>query len=144
MRDSCLGSRKIKLITFPGFFVTDRKITFLQNSSYWLQYISISIFIINKGQQGIDMVRLWSLFGLKPLKNGKQRKKILIFKKVFPVPINLSQGSRAHTLWYSMATICMETVFAFNLVIKRAKSNKLRYSSTIIESPVLLILNVYP
>ena len=145
--DCCRDSRKIKLVTFLGFCVPDRKrspyhkILLTYYIISWFQYFLSSV--INKGQQGIDhgMVRLWSLLGLKPF-NDKQRKKLLT-KRCFQW-LSACQASRAYTFWSSMATLCMETVFAFNLVIKIAKSNKLRYSSTIIESPVVLILNVYP
>ena len=50
--------------------------------------------ILNKSQQGIDMVRLWSLFGLKPF-NGKQRTKRLICKKVFPMAVKLEPGFKS-------------------------------------------------
>ena len=46
----------------------------------WFQYFLSNWNAYNKGQEGIYMVRLWSLFGLKPF-NGKQRRKRLTWKK---------------------------------------------------------------
>ena len=53
--------------------------------------------ILTKGQQGIDMARLWSAFRLKPF-IGKQRRKRLICKNAFPMAVNLTQAARAYTL----------------------------------------------
>jgi len=65
-------------------------------------------------------------------------------KKVFSMAVNSNQASRAYTLWSSMATLSIETMFAFNMVIKRAENNKLNYFSRIIGSPVVLISNICP
>lgn len=110
------------------------------NISWFQSFVSK---ILNKSQQGIDMVIFWSFFGQKPF-NGKQRKKRLICENVFPMTTNLSQASRVYTLWSSMAAPSIEAVFAFNLVKKRAKSNKLKYFSMIIEFPVVLLSNICP
>ena len=50
-------------------------------------------FTLNKGQQGSDMTRLCSLFGL----SGKLRRERLICKKAFPVAVNLGKASRGCT-----------------------------------------------
>ena len=111
-RVPCVTDSKNHLLT--KIYLTNYNIS-------WFQYFLSTI--LNKGQQGINMVKLWSLFGLKPFKNRKKR---LICKKASPVVVNPSQASRAYTLWSSMGALSIETMFAFNLGIKRVKISKIR------------------